>query len=97
MMNDNKRFDEFVKQLNARGVHIQWMWEARRDGRKPSWPKHPADVGMIAFTGNGFQPSVLVAVVVEYDHDGFGLFIDGPTNSIADDVERIATPNKRAA
>ncbi len=92
MMHDNKRWEEFRAQLKAKGVTMQWMWEARRDGSKPAWPKKPADVGMVAFTGDGFQPSVLVAVVIEYDHDGFGLFIDGPTNSIADDVDRIAKP-----
>ncbi len=93
MMYDNKRFDEFRAQLLAKGVTLQWMWESRRDGKRIT-PKRPADVGMIAFSGNGFQPSVLVAVVIEYETDGFGLFIDGPTNSISDDVDRIAKPRE---
>lgn len=98
MMQGNERFKAFAKQLEAKGVVYTWMWEARRDGKTPAWPKRPADVGMIAFTGQGFQPSVLVAVVIDYGADsGFGLFIDGPTNSMANDVERICTPRALAA
>lgn len=102
MMTNNPRFTEFKEQLAAKGVTIQWMWEARRDGRKPQWglgrpgvAHRPADIGMIAFSGNGFQPSVLCAVVIDYEQQGFSLFIDD-SNKIQADVDRIATPHQPA-
>lgn len=91
MMHNNSRFIEFLGALGARGVSHQWLWEARRDGRKPAWPKYPADIAMIGFNGRGFQPKILVAVVIDYgDRDGFGLFTDDAGNSIEADVDRIA-------
>ncbi len=97
MFFDNERWQAFADALTARGVTMQFMWEARRDGRRPHFPNRPVDVGMVAFTGDGFQPSVLVAVVIDYgSKDGFGLFIDGPSGKISDDVDRIATPRDTA-
>ena len=96
---NNERFQQFTKELNARGVTYHWMWDARRDGKTPKYSAgRPSDIGMIAFTGNDFQPSILVAVVIDYgDKNGFGLFTDSPTLSIAADADAIATPNKAAA
>lgn len=97
MVNENERWDNFVGKLNEKGVHVQWAWEARRDGKTIQSAGYrrkarPADVGMVLFSGEGFQPSVLCAVVLDYGKDGFGIFTDGPTNNIDDDVTRIATP-----
>lgn len=90
MMHDNKIFQEFAEQLAKRGVRYHWLWETRRDQHKID-RKHSADIGMLAFTGNGFQPSVLVAIATDHDGMGFGLFIDDGDKILAD-VDRIAKP-----
>jgi len=101
MMHGNTKWAEFVSQLRARDIVTHFAWEARRDGQKPSWPKKPADVGMAMFTGLGFQPEILCAIVIDYNvtmqgrernQMGFGLFIDD-SPKMTDDIERIAGKN----
>jgi hypothetical protein len=97
MMHDNNKWQEFRDELETKGVTMRFLWEARRDGKAPKWPKLPADVGMVSFTGSGFQPGILCAVVIDYGpKNGFGLFTD-ESRLLADDVTRIATPHKNAA
>ena len=92
-LNDNERFQEFVKQLAAKGVTICWAWETRRDWTTNSGHGRKADVGMIFFTGSGFQPSHLTAIVTDYGkRDGFGLYLDAPGASLSADVDAIAKP-----
>lgn len=78
MMHYNKQFETFRAELLARKVHINWLWETRRDGKSTArLQNRHADVGMIAFTGEGFQPMHLTAIVVDYGpDDGFGLYTD---------------------
>ena len=94
MFENNIRFRKFELDLADRGVTISYAWEARREGSKPRWPSKPADICMLLFTGNGFQPSVLNAVAIDYGPaSGFGLFIDSG-KWMAEDVERIAKPRE---
>lgn len=91
MMDNNEQFKTFRAELLARKVHIQWMWQARRDGKPAKYPKQMADVGMIAFTGEGFQPSHLTAIVVDYGKgNGFGLYTDHGGLTITQDADSIA-------
>ena len=89
-LGDNKQFREFSDQLKAKGVGFRYAWEARSN---PDL-KHP-NVHCLLFYGEGFQPKVLTALVIDYnvcgtDNHGFGLFMDAPTTSIADDATVIA-------
>lgn len=95
MFENNANFKSFKDRLEARRVRITYVWQARRDGQKPlGYPKRPCDVAMLLFTGEGFQPSILNAVAIDYGPgNGFGLFIDDGSG-IGNEVERIATPHK---
>ena len=92
MFSNCKPFQVFREELEKRGVTIRWGWSAKR---------HPDskydDVAFAIFVGNGFQPSVHCAVIVNYDEEGFGLFIDsdsrwapGSFDSVVGDADRIA-------
>lgn len=97
MMQDNKQFETFRAELLARKIHISWLWQTRRDGKPAKYPKQMADVGMIAFTGEGFQPMHLTAIVVDYGpRDGFGLYTDHGGLTIEQDADTIAKPRTRA-
>lgn len=97
---DNAPLNRFFTHLAARGVSRRWAWEARRDG-KPLSAKNPADIGMLFFTGNGFKPKHLTAIVVNYGDGGYGLFLNSPSSLISGDADEIAgpdadTPDQRA-
>jgi hypothetical protein len=86
MMEGNNPFETFREALQTRGVSLRWTWTARRDGTKKKYH----DVGYVTFTGAGFQPKVLGAIVVDYGGEsGFGLFIDNG-NTIEADADAIA-------
>lgn len=93
---DNERWLQFCEKLRERGGSTRWLWEARSNPDL-NYP----NVHCVGFFGNGFQPGVLVAIVVDYnvyqgDQKGFGLFTDDSA-PMADDVDRIAGPNAPAA
>jgi len=85
MMQDNKSFQAFRVQLAARGVEFRWAWVAKGEDVPP--------VGMLHFSGQGFQPKHLTAIVVDYGRDGFGLFLETGKPEIAADADEIAGPN----
>lgn len=86
----NKPFNEFLAELETRGVMYRWAWLAHRDG-KTATGAAPPDVGMLQFSGRGFQPRHLAAIVVNHgDRDGFGLYFDSPHDIIAADADAIA-------
>ena len=90
MMQDNPIFDDFRKRLEAQGVTIRWGWSARTyDG-----PRRNDDVAQILFYGDGFQPAILHAVVIDYGRNrdgqplGFALLTE-KSNHIDQDVRAI--------
>lgn len=97
MMHDNKQFAEFREALALHKVRIHWAWQARRDGKPAKYPKQCANVGMLMFTGEGFQPKHLTAIVIDYGpRDGFALYLDANSTTIAADAETIAGPDWNA-
>lgn len=97
---DCQPLQEFLDELRQRKVHYQWAWETRRDNKAPRQPRGAGkdstypDIGMLLFTGEGFQPSVLTAIVIDYGKNGFGLYTETGDHTILGDIERIATPAK---
>jgi hypothetical protein len=93
---NNHRWAEFSEKLRLRGVGYRYLWEARTNPKFP-WP----NVHCVSFVGDGFQPGVLVAILVDYnaghggEQNGFGLFFDD-SNDMQVDVDRIAGPNAPA-
>lgn len=86
MIDDNERWQEFRKELEARGISIRWAWQAKSDPSK----KH-CNVHFATFYGSGFQPKVLCAVVIDYGpKDGFGLFTDESGRTMEAEAAYIA-------
>lgn len=101
MMETNVKWQAFVKDLKARGIFVRWGWTANSFGGA----RKVANIGQVNFIGNGFQPAILWAVVVDYtynphasrktnnDQSGFALCVDSGGLTIAAEVDKIAGPN----
>ncbi|CDX26794.1 hypothetical protein MPL3356_60557 [Mesorhizobium plurifarium] len=95
-MRHNPKINAFLDKLASAGVTYRTNWETRRDGKPLSNGRPFGDVIHLTFVGNGFSPSVGTAIVVDYgDRDGFGIYYEAETNSIDDDIARIAKPRAK--
>lgn len=93
-MRSNTKIAEFLDRLNAAGVMIRRLWETRRDGQIAKASNHyHRDVTLIEFIGNGFSPSINVAIIVDYgEGNGFGFFTDTGLGDFDEMVAAIAKP-----
>jgi hypothetical protein len=89
---DNIRWNEFRAKLEANGVCIRWMWEARTN-RDLKWP----NVHCIALGGD-IKLRSNVAIVVDYNatmgsgndlNNGFGLFLDDRGLEVDKEIDHI--------
>lgn len=95
-LEDNRQWMEFRRALTERGVTVQFLWRS-----KSSAAMEYDDVHCVRFRGDGFQPRVLTAIVLDYcvgrardKQNGFGLYTDSSTNSMQADVESICGPRR---
>lgn len=86
-MRDNPRITALFDKLHAAGVSHRCFWQTRRDG-KPGKP----DIEFLNFVGDGFSPSIATAVIINYDDDGYGLYVESGCASMDADVALIAKP-----
>jgi len=90
MFPKNQNFMNFRQQLRERGVEIRWLWSGKRNSET-----RYDDIAFAIFWG---APSVRTAIVVNYDDEGFGLFVDNFNGAVDEAVEWIAgTGQARAA
>ena len=78
---DNARIAAFLDQLEAAGVSVRTNWQAESGG---------AIVTHVRFVGDGFTPAIGTAVILDYGENGYALYVESQSNSIAKDVHSIA-------
>lgn len=87
------RYQVFREKLRAAGVHVETLWQARKDGQGIDCMRNRyPDVECIAFRG---KAAIWTAIVTLYTNEqspadaGFGLFFPATGNMIDDDVKAI--------
>ncbi|WP_192242781.1 hypothetical protein [Mesorhizobium silamurunense] len=86
----NPQIDAFFERLAAANVQHRCNWQAKRSPDLKGY-----DIEHLSFRGDGFSPSEATAVLISYGKDGYGLYFDSGSASIADDVARIAKPRAK--
>jgi hypothetical protein len=84
---DNDRFDQFRSKLEAKGVILKMMWEAKSERHQNSRKKY--DVACYAVVGapdGGYRGTIMV---VSYGDDGFATYWEPGSASMDADVARI--------
>lgn len=87
----NPQIDAFFAKLAAANVQHRCNWQAKRSPDLKGY-----DIEHLSFVGDSFSPSEATAILISYGDNGYGLYFDSGSNSIADDVARIAKPRGAA-
>lgn len=85
MATGNNQLDRFLEAIRAEGFEVMRNWEAPRWNGDNQTVIHYSVID----SADDRKPAVRTFVVIDYDRDGYGLYVEAPNSKIEDDVRLI--------